>query len=196
LGLPDILETIRLEAEEESAALIAAAEDEADRVLARARERAAEEEKRLAGSLDDRLRTERARIVSRGQLEAAQARRAAREEVFQQLLAGVVDRLGEVRRSARYAAVMASLLDEAISTMPEARVIRVDPADSDVVERALVAQGLDLTVELEDYPQGGLVLAAPGRTIDNRLATRLERAGSHLRFVAGQVIPELRGASG
>lgn len=196
MGLQDILETIRLESEDTAAHLIADAEAEAERTLARARDLAADEERRLAGSRDDRLRNERARVLSRGFLEAAEARRGAREEVYQAAVDRLIERLGEVRRSARYPELLGSLLDEAVATMPDARTILVDSGDSQLAERMLIDRRLDTTVETGDIPLGGLMLAAPGKTIDNRLATRLERAESHLRFVAGQIIPELRGGSG
>jgi vacuolar-type H+-ATPase subunit E/Vma4 len=88
---------------------------------------------------------------------------------------------------------MGSLLDEAIAALPEASSIRVDPGDEAVARRVLSSRGLNLILSTEEIALGGLVLTAPGRTIDNRLETRLERADSQLRYIAGEVVPELRG---
>lgn len=193
MGLQDILETIRSEAEETVSGLEAQARAESDQALDRAREKARLEERRLAGSQDDRIRGERARALSRSHVEAARARRIAREDVFQKSIDAVRRRLGAVRESDRYESLMASLFDEAIAALPEATVIRVDPGDAAVTRSVLVSRDLEFEIETEETALGGLVLAAPGRTVDNRLATRLERAENQLRYVAGEVIPELRG---
>lgn len=191
MGLQDILETIRSEAEETVSDLEARARAESDQILESAREKAEEEERRLSLSQDDRIRGERARALSGSHLEAARARRNAREEVFQKSIEAVRLRLGTVRESDRYESLMASLLDEAIAALREATVLRVDPADVAVMRRVLGSR--DLQIETEGTELGGLVVAAPGRTVDNRLATRLERAENHLRYLAGEIIPELRG---
>jgi vacuolar-type H+-ATPase subunit E/Vma4 len=193
LGLQDILETIRSEADETASGLEAEARAESERLLTRAREEADDEERRLASSQDDRIRGERARALSQSHLEAARARRVAREQAYQKAVDSVRSRLGEIRGSDRYESLMTSLLDEAIAALPEADTVRVDPADVHVLRKVLAARHLEIDIETEETPLGGLVLAAPGRTVDNRLATRLERSDSQLRFVAGEVIPALRG---
>lgn len=193
MALQDILATIRSEAEETASGLVAEAQAESERVLARARAEGESEEQRLAGSQDDRIRVERARALSGSHLEAARARRSAREDVYRRAIEEVRHRLATVRDSDRYESLMGSLLDEAIVALPEATVIRVDPGDEAVVRRVLSTRGLDIAVETEETALGGLVMTAPGRTVDNRLETRLERADNHLRYIAAEVIPELRG---
>lgn len=194
MALQDILATIRTESEETAAQLIAEARAEEDRMLSRGREEADEEERRLAGSEDDRIRSERARALSQSHLEAARGRRMAREQVYARAIAGVTRRLSAIRASAEYEPLMASLLEEAVAALPGATSVRVDPDDAEVMRRVLESKGVSLGVETEPTPLGGLVLVAPGTMVDNRLATRLERADDQLRFVAGDVIPELRGA--
>lgn len=195
MGLPEILETIRAQSEETAAGIVADAETEAQGVLSRARTEANFEERRLAGSLDDRIRLEQARILSRSLLEAARARRAAREDVYRRVIEAVTERLAELRSSDRYHQLLGSLLDEAMATMPGATTLEIDPSDRVVVDGVISTRNLDITIETEEMPLGGLVLRAPGRTVDNTLATRLSRADNHLRFVAGEMIPELRGGS-
>lgn len=195
MGLPEILETIRAQSEETAAGIVADAETEAQGVLSRARTEANFEERRLAGSLDDRIRLEQARILSRSLLEAARARRAAREDVYRHVIEAVTERLAELRSSDRYHQLLGSLLDEAMATMPGATTLEIDPSDRVVVDGVISTRNLDITIQTEEMPLGGLVLRAPGRTVDNTLATRLSRADNHLRFVAGEMIPELRGGS-
>ena len=161
--------------------------------MARARTEADSEERRHAGSLDERIRLERARVVSRSHLDAARARRTAREDVYRTAIERVIEHLAEERASDSYEELLGSLLDEAMAIMPEATTLRVDPDDVAVVARVLSSRSLDLEVETEETPLGGLVLTAPGRIVDNTLAARLNRADNHLRFVAGEIIPQLRG---
>jgi vacuolar-type H+-ATPase subunit E/Vma4 len=193
LSLSEILETIQTESEATASGLLADAEGEAEQILARARTEAGSEEQRLAGSLEDRIRLERARVLSRSHLDAARARRAAREKVFRRAIEAVTERLGAERFSDSYEELMGSLLDEAMAVMPGATTLQVDPRDVDVMKRVFASRNLDIEIEAEEEPLGGLVLRAPGRTVDNTLATRLSRAEDHLRFVAGEIIPELRG---
>lgn len=193
MGLSEILETIRAESEKVASGLIAEAETEAERTLSRARDQAGGEERRLAGSLDDRIRLERARVLSRSHLDAARVRRAAREDLYGDAIEAVIQRLADERSSHDYERLLGSLLDEALATMPGATTIRVDRSDVAVMERVLATRNLDIEVEAGETPLGGLVLMAPGQTVDNTLATRLARADNHLRFVAGEIIPELRG---
>lgn len=195
MGLQDILEAIRSEAEETASDLLAGARADADRILERARAEAGREEKRLAASLDDRMRMERARQLSLSHLEAARSRRSAREGVYQEALEGVRRRLGMMRESPRYAGLMGALFDEAVAVLPEATSTVVDPEDVPVAKRLLAERDVDISIETAETPLGGLVLRAPGRTVDNRLAMRLARADAHLRYVAGEIVPELRGGS-
>jgi vacuolar-type H+-ATPase subunit E/Vma4 len=195
LALDEILGTIRTESDETASAIIASARAEAKEVLERATARAGSERRRLAASLDDRARQERSRIISRAHLETAKERRAAREEVYQTALEVVQRRLSEIRASPEYPEILGSLLDEAMAVLPDARMIRVDPRDIDVVEALLASRGLDLDIEADEIPLGGLKLIAEGRDVDNTLVTRLRRADTHLRYIAGELVPALRGAT-
>lgn len=194
MGLGDILESIRSEAEETATTLLAEAREQADRVLDHARAEAESEEQRLASSLDDRMRAERARVLSLSHLEGARSRRAAREEVYQEALEAVRHRLVEIRESPRYEHLMGALFDEAFAALPAATAISVDPEDLPVIERVLSEREMRIVIEVETTPLGGVVLKAPGQGVDNRLAMRLARADAYLRFVAGEIVPELRGA--
>lgn len=196
MALEDILATIRTEAEETATELLAAARAEADQMLERAREEASREERRLAGSLDDRTRQERNRVLSRARLDAARARDMAREEIYQSARERVIRRLEEVRTSPDHEGNLAALLEEAIAAMPAIHEVRVDPGDVASMERIVADRGLDLAVVPEETPLGGVLGVADRRAVDNTLATRLERADEHMRYIAGEMIPTLRGGVG
>jgi vacuolar-type H+-ATPase subunit E/Vma4 len=195
LALEEILGTIRAESEKTVSDIVASARAEAEEVLDRAARRAEDERHRLAGSLDDRARQERSRIISRAHLETAKERRAARENVYQAALERVQGRLREIRASPEYEEILGSLLDEAMAVLPNAHAIRVDPGDIDLVRSLLGSRDLDLDIEADETPLGGLKLLAEGRDVDNTLATRLRRADTHLRYIAGELVPALRGVT-
>lgn len=195
MALKEILETIRTESEKTASDLVDSARAEAGQILDRATTRAEEERRRLGSSLDDRARQERSRIISRAHLETARERRAARETVYQTAFEEVRQRLRQARSSPDYAEILGLLLDEAMAVLPNADVIRVDPGDVDVVERLLGSRGLRLDIETEETPMGGMRLIAEGRDVDNTLATRLQRADTHLRYIAGELVPALRGVT-
>jgi vacuolar-type H+-ATPase subunit E/Vma4 len=195
MALGDILAAIRAESERAGAEIVAAAEEEAARLVDRAREEAAREEQRLAGSLDDQARLERSRIVSRAHLKAATERRAARDQVYRAAQEGVIRRLEQLRSSPRYEEVLGALLDEALGVLPEATAVRVDPMDVGLARRLLAARSLKISVETGDCALGGVVVSADGQAVDNRILSRLDRADEHLRHIAGDLVPALRGGT-
>lgn len=193
MALEDILDSIRREAEEQAAEIIATAESRADALLAEARLAAREREEELASSLDDRIRDLRRRHASRAQIDAARERRNAREEVFLGALEQVSNRLARLREEPRYESILAQLLDEATATLPDPTLIRVDPADVDLVRRLATERGLASAVEPMSGRWGGVELVADGKQVRNDLAARLTAADEEMRLLAGELVPELRG---
>lgn len=193
MALAEILETIRSEAEATASSILDEAQAEADALIESARSEAEVEERRFANTFDPRIKLERARVLSRGHLDVARKRRAAREDLYSRAIEAVAARLADERSADSYGESLGSLLDEALRAMPDATTVRVDPADSSVVEEIVRSMDLEIEIELEETPLGGLVLSGPGRTVDNTLATRLARADNRLRLIAGEIIPELRG---
>lgn len=196
MALEDILGAIRSETERAVAMLLEEAESEARQILQLAVAEAEREEARLAATVDDRIRQERGRLLSRGHLEAANERRSAREEVYQTALDQVSGRLAEVRNSPRYRDVFERLLDATLAILPAPAAIHVDMGDAEVMKGLLKARSIDASLETEDLPLGGLVAVSAGRSLDNTLASRLVRADPELRLVAGEAIPALRGGAG
>src|SRR5690606_16877745 len=151
------------------------------------------EQARLAASLDDRARMESRRRVSRARMEAAALRREARERVYTQARAGLRERLETVRSSAHYREILSDLYEEAIAVLPAAEAVRVDPADLELIRAIISEHAGSPRVEGVEMPLGGLTLVAEKQTVDNTMASRLERADGYLRDVAGTVVPGLRG---
>lgn len=195
MALEDILSAIRREAESAARRLQEDAESEAGTIIERAVEEAEREEARLAVAVDDRIRQGRGRILSRSHFEAAKERRAARETVYRTVLEEVSSRLAEVRSSPRYRDLLEALLDATLKELPSPASIQVDAEDARMIKDLLEARGLDASVETGDVPLGGLVAIAGGRSVDNTLTSRLQRADPQLRLLAGEVIPALRGGA-
>jgi V/A-type H+/Na+-transporting ATPase subunit E len=195
MALEDILETIRAESRQSAATVVAEAEARAEETRSAARHDAAQEEERLATSLDDRARVERRRRLSRARLEAAARRREAREHVYREAVSLVEERIAALRGSPQYREILTGLFDEAIAVLSDADAIHVDPGDADLVRAFLAERGADLALETEAMPLGGLRLTAARHAVDNTFASRIGRADGYLRDVAGATMPELRGVS-
>jgi V/A-type H+-transporting ATPase subunit E len=196
MALENILEAIRAESDRTAAEILADAEAGANRLLERASEEAEREEQQLSTSLDDQARLERSRIVSRAHVEAATERREAREQAYLAARDGATRQVEALRSSPEYEKVLADLLDEALAVLPGVTVVRVDPTDVPMAERLLTDRDLEIHIEPEAFALGGVVVAAEGRSVDNSVRSRLDRADEHLRFIAGELAPGLRGGMG
>lgn len=198
MALEDILDAIRAETDGEIARIRVESDAAVATIAARAREEAADVERTAAASMDDQAAHERERITNRARLEADRDLRAATEEIYLGLRSEVASRLGFARESPGYPALVSRLFDECRSILPEARTIRVDPDDEDVARGILEAGGSDgFVVDPSLASLGGVELVTgDGRRVDNTLDSRMERGERHLRSLALEMMPELRGGSG
>jgi vacuolar-type H+-ATPase subunit E/Vma4 len=198
MALGDILEAIRAETAAEIAQVDRAGEASCAAVHTAAATEAAEAERLAAGAR--RTAGERAhdRIVNRARLAADRQVRAAAEEVYQEAVAAAGRRLAEVRNGPEYAGLLATMIQECIAVLPDARYLEVDPADvaltREIIDRERLHQ---LRIEPRLTTDGGLVLATDdGRAVVNTFEARLRRADGYLRQLAAELIPALhRGAA-
>ncbi len=195
MALEDILDAIRSEAEEESSRMLTDASARADAILADAREVASVREDELTHSVDGRIANERRRTASLAVLEASRARRAAREEVFALAIEKVSDVLRGLHTDPRYDAVLERLFDEAAAALPDPGAVVVHVRDRGRIEKILQDRGLDIPIQVTEDQWGGVVIHSDGRVVRNDLETRLRKAEPHLRFIAGELVPSLRGGS-
>jgi vacuolar-type H+-ATPase subunit E/Vma4 len=193
MALEDILSAIEQEAEAEATRIFAEAEERASALLEKARSEADVEADRLARGRDEAAAVAVRRITSRAHLEASQARRAARESVYIQARDRAAEKLEHIRSDPDYQKVLGSLLTEALAVLPDAKVARVAEADVDLARDLLDGIRSEVHIEPADVPWGGVALVADGLAVHNDLATRLERADRHLRFIAADIFPHLKG---
>jgi V/A-type H+/Na+-transporting ATPase subunit E len=178
MALAELLRAIEDEAAAEHAAADRAAAAEAAAIVERARREATAVEATLAAAQETQARAEAQRDLSLARLAAAAAVRAAREEAFTSLLAGIRAQLAAMRGSSKYPALLRALVAESRAALPAARELRVDPRDLELA--GLIAGGLRVVAELDTM--GGVELSGDdGRTVRNTLEERLDNADLHLR---------------
>jgi V/A-type H+-transporting ATPase subunit E len=179
MALADLLRAIESDASAERARTYGEAAVEAAAVVERAREEALTIERELASAPEERARATADRERALARVDAARAVRAAREEAFDSVLAGVRTRLATSRGTDAYPALFRALLAECRTVLPTGDELRIDPRD---VELALpLAEGLMVEAALETW--GGVELrSSDGRTVRNTLEERLINAELLLRL--------------
>ena len=190
MALDDILATI----ESDGDVAIRELEDTAARRVAefadKARAEAIRAEQEATPSRNRVDEQEAARLVDRARLEVRRASLDAVDTAYQEALVDLRARLSSLRRAGSYPAILAPLLDEALSLLPDATRVDVDPADVELV-RSLLAERDQARVEVVATSplSGGLDLfTADGRVLHNTFESRLERSDRLLRqLVARQL---------
>jgi len=189
MALKDLLSALEADADAESERLRAKTDAEASRVVesARLEARTLEEQAARADDAEFARALERRRAEAR--LAAAAIRRDAYESCVETLRGALRDRLGVLRETDEYRAVFRGLLEESITAVPTASLLRVDPRDEQLA-RAILHE-LDLRVELRGELEtlGGVeVDAGDGLTVRNTLEDRLRNADAALRMLAGEFL--------
>lgn len=186
MAIADILEAIRAEADAEIERLAREADADAAARRADAEAEAARIEREEIERALARARREAAAIEHRASLSAHRSFAAGREGVYRDLVDALRGRLAGLRASPSWPDVLAALLAEALSEVPDARRVRVDARDVERARAALAGRGDGAPPELAgDLPPealGGCVVDdGRGRRVANTLSSRLERADPWLR---------------
>ncbi len=190
MALADLLTGLKDEAAAEEARLDAETRAEVARIDAAARAEARQVRAQSLQAVDDELRREAEARRARSRLAAAAAVRAAHEEAFDEFLAEVRRRLESVRGGARYPAVLRALLQESVTALPRAAVLRVDPRDARMAADLLGELGLELKLEPTLETAGGVELArGDDRVARNTVEERLANAEPELRVLFGRAQP-------
>jgi vacuolar-type H+-ATPase subunit E/Vma4 len=179
MALADLLHAIEADAEAERARADSETALEAAAIIGRARSEAGTLAASLAVAPETEARADAERTRAGARLDASGAVRDAREDAFALLLTGIRTKLGAVRTTDAYPALVRALLAESRAALPSACALRVDPRDVDLV--APLAGGLRVEPTLDTW--GGVELASDdGRTIRNTLEERLANAELSLRY--------------
>lgn len=193
MAIEDILSAIEAEAEAEASRIIADAQHQAGEILDQARNEVEGEAERFSHARDDEAAAATRRVISRAHLDAARTRRDARETIYHRALDQAAESLKRLRDRTEYRDVLGRLLEEALAVAPDTKTVWVGEADVDLARDLLDAIGSRGEVKPGEVAWGGVVLTADGQTVYNDLSSRLERADDHLRYIAADIFPELRG---
>ncbi|MDH3294348.1 MAG: V-type ATP synthase subunit E family protein [Acidimicrobiia bacterium] len=171
-------------------------EDTATRRVAaladKARAEAIRVEQETAASRNRIAEQEAARLVDRARLEARRASLDAVETAYQEALADLRIRLSSLRGAGSYPVILARLLDEGLSLLPDATGVDVDPADVELMGSLLAERGRsEVEVVTTSSRSGGLdLLAADGRLLRNTFESRLGRADRQLRQLVAEQLAD------
>jgi vacuolar-type H+-ATPase subunit E/Vma4 len=175
------IEAIVTEARAHASSLVAAAQTEAEQLLAQ-RRRTAELQR------DATL----VRAHSAAQLEASALKLRAQHAAVRAVFDAARERLGEIATEApRFAGVLAELLEEAVEAVGAAEVATIHVAPSDVsAARAAVAKlGLNLPIQADDGVALGVRVVSKRRSaVENTLGARLAALEGELAADVSRVL--------
>lgn len=181
MGLSELIAALENDAEVELQRRRAATEAEVARVHAAARAQA-------SALLQRTVDGARVAADARAEREARDARarsarrlRQVREECLDAALTDVRAELSSIRTADGYSAAFERLLHEALRLLPHAEHVHVDPRDGALAREVLKHKGDTVEVVEDLRCAGGVVVAAPGRRIDNTVESRLAAAWPLLR---------------
>lgn len=196
MALDDILAAITAEADAEITRVDQAAREKVEAIRRRAEEEANRAEAAASSVLDDDAKRARAQVVNRARLAVERRVSATAEEIYQELMEEVEQRLAEVRSRPDYPELFRRLFDECRAILDDGRLIRIDPADEALAHKVLEQAGSDgFVVDSGLASAGGLELAtADGRRrVQNTFESRTWRADRALRSLAATLVPPLGG---
>ncbi len=197
MALSDLLAALQEEGDEEVARIAADRDEQVAAILRAAREEAERVDAAAATSLDAALAAEADVIRHRAVLHVERQLQEAREAIFQDVLGRTRDRLARLRGKARYAAVLDALLGECLDFLGRAQTVFVDARDAELVRAALASRGVEAATEPSLECWGGLVAGdGCGGFVRNTLESRLSRAEPELRREVGERVPGMRPGGG
>jgi vacuolar-type H+-ATPase subunit E/Vma4 len=187
MALSNLLAGLQAEAAAEEAELEAETRAEVARIEERAQSEARTLREQALRADEDELRREAEALRARARLAAAAAVRRAREDAFQELLAEVGGRLGALRESASYPALLRALLRESLTALPAATSLRIDPRDERLAADLLADLDVELRIAATLETAGGVELTrGEDRAVRNTVEDRLANAEPTLRLLFGQ----------
>jgi V/A-type H+/Na+-transporting ATPase subunit E len=187
MALSDLLAGLQAEAAAEEAALEAETRAEVTRIGEQAQAEARLLREQALQADEDELRREAEALRARARLAAAAAVRRAREDAFDELLVEVRGRLGALRESATYPALLRALLRESLSALPAATSLRIDPRDERLAADLVAELDAELPIVATLETAGGVELTrGEDRAVRNTVEDRLANAEPTLRLLFGR----------
>jgi vacuolar-type H+-ATPase subunit E/Vma4 len=196
--LEHIIRAMQVQADDEIGKINRAADEEAAQLIAEAESAAVAIRARHRARVEPLLATEAAGLQNEARLGALRAIANAREELITDAFAQAKDSLEQIRESMDYAAIFRALAQEAVQALGtdfsvgsgQSVTVRVDPCDTAVVHDVFADLGVNVEIETQAIPLGGLEeTTRDGRiVIVNTLTSRLERARKILRGPVARIL--------
>jgi len=189
MALKDLLTALEADAATETERLRAETDAEASRIVESAQREARELEQQAARADEADIAREFERRSSEARLAAAAVLRDEHEACVATLQAALRRRLGALRETDGYPAVLRALIEESLAAISSASLLRVDPRDAQLARD--IVRELDVRLELKpdlDTLGGVEVMASDRRTVRNTLEERLRNAEPALRALAGELL--------
>jgi len=187
MALKDLLTALEADSATETERLRAETDAEALRIVESAKLEARAVEQQAVRAQEADLARELERRRSEARLAAAAMLRDEHDALVATLQDALRNRLGELRDTHRYPAVMRALIEESVAALPNASLLRVDPRDAELARRIVSELDIQLELRPELDTLGGVELAADDRrTVRNTLEERFRNAERELRVLAAE----------
>jgi vacuolar-type H+-ATPase subunit E/Vma4 len=184
MALSDLLAGLKAEAAAERERLDADTLAEVARIETAARADAHLFHEQALQAVEDELRREAETRRARARLAAAAVVRQAREDAFHECLAELQRRLGTIRESSSYPALLRALLRESLAALPAATALHVDPRDERLAADLLAELDVELELVATLETAGGVELThGEDRAVRNTVEERFANAEPTLRLL-------------
>lgn len=182
-----IIQKIEEDAESQAEEIINEAKEQVEEIKQRAREIADDEKQKVLDKGKRQAKNERERIISSAKLEGRKIKLEAREELINQVINEVKQRLEEMDkedyRESLYEIIRNSgkeIEDDKIHIQTDELGKEILKQDKNKIEEEI---GKEVEIEGDEFDQKGLVIKNSNKTasIDKRLGNIVERKRSQLR---------------
>jgi vacuolar-type H+-ATPase subunit E/Vma4 len=184
-SLTGLIDTLEAEAEAELAHQREVDGVEAERIRAAARAEAERILEAAVAAVESDMHRRSVAMIGQARSQVGAWVRDEREATLEAVRDAARARLGRLRDRPDYDEILRALLREALSVLPAADTVHVDPRDAARADAALHAGTRDTTrpprVVADLATGGGVAVSGGGRRVDNTVETRLEAAWPQLR---------------
>lgn len=186
-GAELLAQAVIARAQEEAEKIRAAARAEADTLIAEAEAEAARQRQIVAEEAKARALRERSQVLALAELEARRLFLHAREEPLERVFAHTAEALAALRKQPEYSGLLLQLIQEGIVTLAgEGFVVEVAPKDLSLAEQMLSSpalRGRRVEVRATEGINGGCIVWRQDRSAfyNNSLISILSRQKERLR---------------
>lgn len=189
MELEAILDGIRKAGKQQIALIGQEADRQSSEIVSKAQSDAEIQERRILTDGKTRLNREQALIEQQALIQALQIHADARQNLIEEVMVKVQDRMPELRDSKHYAKILAKLVDEALKSIePSTKkgqkiIVHIDPRDKGIAEKVTADFDKPVTVQYDIQCSGGCnAETEDGKVLAmNTLDSRLEHSLPYIK---------------